>query len=306
MHSIYKKLKKLEEYSHIPVLIEGETGTGKEIIAKYIHYENSSNKGPFIGLNCSNLSKELFESELFGYGKGSFTGADSKGKEGKIKLAQNGTLFLDEITELSLDLQAKLLRVIQEREYYKIGDNTKEILDTRIVIATNKNIQELISEKSFREDLYYRINICKVTIPPLRDRKDEIIPLSIFLLQNLRNELGKTINLVEVDALEELKNNTWPGNVRELKNFLTKLLLFDDNKTITCDRVKSLLSNENNKKETIPFDFKNIIISDEPLNLDELNHEIIKKTLEKFNGNKSKTAEFLGISRIQLYGRFKT
>jgi len=287
MYSIYKKLKKLEEYNQIPVLIEGETGTGKKIIAKYIHYENPFNKGPFIGLNCSNLSKELFESELFGYGKGSFTGADVKGKEGKIKLAQNGTLFLDEVTELSVDLQAKLLRVIQEREYYKIGENTKEKLDTRIVFASNKNIQELINEKLFREDLYYRINVCKVIIPPLRERKEEIIPLAIFLLQSLSKELGKKINLIEYKALEELKNNSWHGNVRELKNVLTKILLFNDNNIITHDTIKSILAKENCLKNTVRFDFKNITIPEEPLNLDELNHEIVRKTLEKFNGNKS-------------------
>jgi len=204
-----------------------------------------------------------------------------------------------------LDLQAKLLRVIQEREYYKIGGSNKEKLDTRIVVASNKNIQELINEKMFREDLYYRINICKVTIPPLRERKDEIIPLSIFLLQSLSKELGKKINLIEFNALEELKTNIWQGNVRELKNFLTKILLFNDNNTITHDTVKSMLANENSKKEAIKFDLTNITIPDKPLNLNELNHEIIKKTLVKFNGNKSKAAEFLGLTRIQLYGRYK-
>jgi two-component system, NtrC family, response regulator AtoC len=305
MYSIYKKLKKLEEYNQIPVLIEGETGTGKEIIAKYIHYENPLNKGPFIGLNCSNLSKELFESELFGYEKGSFTGADVKGKEGKIKLAQNGTLFLDEVTELTLDLQAKLLRVIQEREYFKIGGNKKEILNARIVVSSNKNIQDLINEKLFREDLYYRLNICKVTIPPLRERNDEIIPLSIFLLQSLIKELGKKIDTIETSALEELKTCIWQGNVRELKNFLTKILLFNDSNTISLDTIKSMLSADISKKEDIKFDLTNFTIPEKPFNLEEFNHEIIKKTLEKFKGNKSKTAQFLGLNRIQMYGRFK-
>jgi len=305
MYSIYKKLKKLEEYSQIPVLIEGETGTGKEIIAKYIHYENMLNKGPFIGLNCSNLSKELFESELFGYEKGSFTGADAKGKEGKITLAQNGTLFLDEVSELSLDLQAKLLRVIQEREYFKIGGNKKETLNARIVAASNKNIQELIGEKLFREDLYYRLNICKITIPPLRERKEEIIPLSIFLLQSLSKEFGKKIDLIEASALEELKTNIWQGNVRELKNFLTKILLFNDNASITKNSIKSMLTNESSKKEAIKVDLTDFIIPDAPFSLEELNREIIKKTLAKFDGNKSKTADFLGLNRIQMYGRFK-
>jgi two-component system, NtrC family, response regulator AtoC len=305
MFSIYKKLKKLEEYQNIPVLIEGETGTGKEIIAKYIHYENPGNKGIFIGINCSTLEKELFDAELFGYEKGSFTGADAKGKEGKIKAAENGTLFLDEITELSTDLQAKLLRVIQEREYYKIGSHNKEIVNTRIIAATNKDIEKEVEQKLFREDLYHRLNICKVIIPPLRERKEEIIPLTVFFIQTIGKELGKKIDSIETDALKLLIEYNWPGNIRELKNQITKIILFSDGIILTKDMVEQFFTAEKRTTNKLNIDPNNIEIPKNPFNLDELNQVIIKKTLEKFNGNKTKTAEFLGLTRIQLYGRFK-
>jgi two-component system, NtrC family, response regulator AtoC len=305
LFSIYKKLKKLEEYSKIPVLIEGETGTGKELMAKYIHYENTNNTGEFIGLNCSNLTKELFDSEIFGYEKGAFTGADIKGKEGKIKSAENGTLFLDEITELSLDLQAKLLRVIQEREYFKIGSNKKEKVNTRIVVASNKDIKKLVSRNLFREDLYFRLNICKVTIPPLRERKDEIIPLVIFFIKSLGLELDKKIEKIETSALEMLEEYNWPGNSREMKNLITRCLIFDEGNILTKKLFHTFLFQDSKPADLKKGDLSNFEIPDEPFNIDAFVLDIVKKTLTKFNGKKTSAAKFLGLTRSQLYGRFK-
>ena len=304
MYAVYKKLKKLDEYRDIPVLIEGETGTGKEIIAKYIHYENNNNRGNFVALNCSTLGGELFESELFGYEQGAFTGAVKNGKDGKIKLADNGTIFFDEITELPNELQAKLLRVIQEREFYKIGGNRKESVNARIVAASNRNISELVARKSFREDLYYRFNVCKVVIPPLRERKEEIAPLSIFFIRVISHEFKKNIKHIETGALELMKRNEWHGNIRELKNIITRLILFNNDETITEKSVKSIMDTDTiaGRKRVDLFDFE---IPDTPFDLEEMNLNIIKKVLEKFGGNKTKTAEFLGLTRTQMYGKYR-
>ena len=303
---IYKKIEKLQAYPEIPVLLEGPTGSGKEILAKYTHYQNKNMKGDFIGINCSLLDKELFNSELFGYEKGAFTSADSNGKDGKLKLAENGTLFLDEITEISFDSQARLLRLIQEREYYKVGGVKKHRVNARIVCATNQDI-ELLSEKGlFRKDLFYRLNICRIKVPPLAERKEEILPLIFFFLRELNKNLNKNIQGIEAGVLKRLLDYSWPGNVRELKNFLTTLILFLEKPMISLayflenSRLKN--SAEDQKKL---FSINDFHLPENPFDLDELNKTIVRKTLEKFNGNKTKAAEFLGLTRAQLYKRFK-
>lgn len=303
--SIFNKLKKLQEFPDIPVLIEGETGTGKEIIAKYIHYDNPLNEGQFIGVNCSAFPRELFEAELFGYEKGSFTGADSKGRDGKIKLAEKGTLFLDEITEIPMDLQAKLLRVLQEREFFKVGGNQKHMVNTRICCATNKNIHMLIEKGLFREDLYYRLNVCQVIIPPLRERKEEIIPLTISFIKEFKKLMKKHVESVESDALKLLYDYDWPGNIRELKNTISKVVLFSEGKHLQKKDFLPYINRSSGKTKGIKLNLNDLELPDSPFNLKELEDAIVKKTLDKFNGNKTKTAEFLGLTRIQLYRRFK-
>ena len=186
----YRKIQRLYNFKDIPVLIEGKSGVGKEVAARFLHYNGKQNNAPFIGLNCATIGKDIFESELFGYSKGAFTGAIKEGKDGYIKLADNGALFLDEITEIPLELQSKLLRVLQENEYYKVGGREKQKVGCRFIFASNRDIIKLIREGKFREDLYYRINACNIRIPSLRYRKEEIIPLTFYFI----NEFNKKYN----------------------------------------------------------------------------------------------------------------
>jgi len=319
MTNLYKKLQKLHAYPTIPVLIEGETGTGKEAIAKYLHFEGNLKSEPFFAINCSTLKKDMFEAELFGYEKGSFTGADPNGKDGFLTSSKNGTLFLDEITEIPLESQAKLLRVLQENEFYKLGGTTLQQSNCRIVCATNLHIEELVSKKLFRDDLYFRLTVSKITIPPLRERKEEIIPLTIFLLQQQLKKFGFEMTGIEVGALKKLRDFRWFGNVRELKNYLMKLLIFSSGETISMDLIDNgnpevtqpsssdfIKNISNNKKETNNIDFiKDFQLPDIPFDLNEHIMKIIKITLEKFNGNKSQSAKFLNLKREQMYHRYK-
>lgn len=303
MRNIFKKSEKLLEYQDIPVLIEGRTGTGKEVIAKYIHYKSSHKDKPFIGLNCSTISKELFESELFGYEGGAFTGAFSKGKDGKIMAANEGTLFLDEITEIPLDLQSKLLRVLQEKEYYKVGGNNKFKLNSRIICSSNENIEELVSKNLFREDLYYRLNICKINLPDLKERREEIAPLLILFIKEFNKQLNKNIEGITGEALKKLINYNWPGNIRELKNIIMQVMLFCEEPVLNIKYFSNLNEKQNsNKKELDKFEFD---LPDKTFDLEQHIQTIIKQALKKFDGNKTETAKYLGISRKQLYSRYK-
>lgn len=318
MKEIYRKLKKLQSYPEIPVLIAGETGAGKEVIAQFLHYQNPNVSGPFVAVNCPVLDGELFNSELFGYEKGAFTGADNKGRVGKIKLAQNGTLFLDEITEISLASQAKLLRLLQEREYYPVGSNKIEKLNTRIICSSNRNLEEAVVKGLFREDLFYRLNVCKINLPSLKERREEIIPLTLFFLGHLSSSMGKKLRFVKKSVLELFYNHDWRGNIRELKNLLTGILLFHDSELLSVKDIEGhLLSSKPvfNKEESFnklenQTDFNKIDIThfelpQTPFNLEAFSLEIVKKALEKFEGNKTKAADFLGLTRNQLYRRYK-
>lgn len=304
MKNIIKKIEKIHNYKFIPVLIEGRSGVGKEIIARYIHYGGKNNNLPFIGINCSNIGKDIFESELFGYSKGAFTGAITTGKEGYIKQAENGTLFLDEITEIPYEIQTKLLRVLQENEYYKVGGGEKQKANCRFLFATNRNIKKLVDSKKFRDDLYYRISSCKIRVPSLNERKEEIIPLTFYFINEINNKLGKKIKRVESGFLKRLFSYHWPGNIRELKNAITNCMIFNEKEILTKEALDNL-EIFNKKREAKNIDLLNFEIPDKPFDLNILIKTIIKKTLDKFNGNKTKTAKFLNISRIQLYKRYK-
>lgn len=305
MQNLFKKLRKLQEYPNIPVLIIGETGTGKEIIAKYIHFENQAIEGPFIGINCSTLPRELFDAELFGYEKGSFTGADVKGRDGKIKLADKGTLFFDEITEIPLDLQVKLLRVIQEREYYKVGGNKPLPVNTRLVFSTNRRIKDMVKDGHFREDLFYRLSVCMIEIPPLCERKEEIVPLTILFIRQMNEEMHKNVEYIEQKALDYLMGRPWEGNVRELKNLIQKTILFTESLTLTLKDFEANLPDMKGTSNQSAVNIMEFQLPSKPFSLERLNEEIVRKALDKFNGNKTKAAEFLGLTRIQLYRRYK-
>ena len=313
MTSIFKKLEKLHQYQDIPVLIEGVTGTGKELVSKFIHFEGLNNKEPFVAVNCAAINKEMFEAELFGYEKGAFTGARPEGREGFIKLAENGTLLLDEITELNPDTQSKLLRVLQEKEYYKVGGSNKEIANTRFIFSTNVDLEDLVKKRLFREDLYFRLNMCKIKIPALKNRREEIIPLTVYFIKIFNKKFNKNIKKIESIALKRIYQYDWPGNVRELKNVLVQSIIFNETDIIKLNDLKfqyasdienlnsSNYKNENNNKMSII----NINLPEDSFNLEEHIDSIIKQALKKFNGNKTKAAKYLGISRMQLYNRYK-
>lgn len=316
--NLYRKLKKLQDFPQIPVLIQGETGTGKEVLARFLHYHNSKVSGPFIPLNCSALTRELFEAELFGYESGAFTGADKKGKPGKIELATDGTLFLDEITELPPDLQAKLLRVIQERSYFPVGGVQQKEVKTRIVCATNENLEQLVKDGTFREDLFYRLSVCRVQLPPLRDRKEEIVPLTWMFLRRFAMEFSHGFEDVEPQVFQLLEQYSWPGNVREMKNLLTNVAIFGEGSILTSQMIRDQLtqpsfdqplgslSNPSAYPGSMVLPTQGVYeLPQDPFDLEEFTRDIVRKTLERFQGNKTKTATFLGLTRTQLYGRYR-
>lgn len=219
--------------SPTPILITGETGTGKELVARSFHEQSRRNKYPFVAINCSSIPENLFESELFGYEEGSFTGAKKGGKMGRIEMAQGGTLFLDELGEMPLSVQPKLLRVLQEYELERVGSTKKIHLDIRIVAATNRDLREMIKEGKFREDLFYRISVINVKLPPLRDRKEDIIPISLNYLERLKTKMTTPLRTISHEAKQAFLNYSWPGNIRELQNVVEYAANLCDSDTLT-------------------------------------------------------------------------
>ena len=219
--------------SPTPILITGETGTGKELVARSFHEQSRRNKYPFVAINCSSIPENLFESELFGYEEGSFTGAKKGGKMGRIELAQGGTLFLVELGEMPLSVQPKLLRVLQEYELERVGSTKKIHLDIRIVAATNRDLREMIKEGKFREDLFYRISVINVKLPPLRDRKEDIIPISLDYLERLKTKMTTPLRTISHEAEQAFLSYSWPGNIRELQNVVEYAANLCDSDTLT-------------------------------------------------------------------------
>ena len=219
--------------SPTPILITGETGTGKELVARSFHEQSRRNKYPFVAINCSSIPENLFESELFGYEEGSFTGAKKGGKMGRIEMAQAGTLFLDELGEMPLSVQPKLLRVLQEYELERVGSTKKIHLDIRIVAATNRDLREMIKEGKFREDLFYRISVINVKLPPLRDRKEDIIPISLNYLERLKTKMTTPLRTISHEAEQAFLSYSWPGNIRELQNVVEYAANLCDSDTLT-------------------------------------------------------------------------
>ncbi len=219
--------------SPTPILITGETGTGKELVARSFHEQSRRNKYPFVAINCSSIPENLFESELFGYEEGSFTGAKKGGKMGRIEMAQGGTLFLDELGEMPLSVQPKLLRVLQEYELERVGSTKKIHLDIRIVAATNRDLREMIKEGKFREDLFYRISVINVKLPPLRERKEDIIPISLSYLERLKTKMTTPLCKISPEAEQAFLSYSWPGNIRELQNVVEYAANLCDSDTLT-------------------------------------------------------------------------
>ncbi|MFZ3230369.1 MAG: sigma-54 dependent transcriptional regulator [Pseudobdellovibrio sp.] len=282
------------------VLITGESGTGKEIIAKSIHNLGSRKKSNFVAINCSSIPENLLESELFGHSKGAFTGAAEK-RIGLFEEADGGTLFLDEIGDLSITLQAKLLRVLQERKIKRIGENVFRSIDVRIISATHKDLRKEIIDGKFREDLFFRLNVIPIWIPPLRERKEDIVPLADFFLRKFAAINESKAKSFSKDALEVLLNNSWAGNVRELENTIERAVVLTENDMILASDISSM-EHVKTKNTLEALDFK-IITGDKILTIDELTKLYVKYVLNINQGAKEKTARDLNIDRKTLYRR---
>ncbi len=285
-------LAKKAASTNAPVLIRGESGTGKEMLARFIHRESSRKDKPYIAVNCAAIPENLLESELFGYERGAFTGAVSS-KPGKFELADKGTIVLDEISELHPSLQSKLLRVLQEGEVDRLGGVKTIPIDVRLISITNKDIKELVNSGKFREDLFFRINVIPIEIPPLRERPEDIEHLTNYFLNLYREESGKKDIGISKKTLKLLKEYSWPGNVRELQNIIQRAIIFAEGDKIEPE---DLFLTENRTK---------IKLSDELVRLDEMEKRMIIMALKKTLGNRKKAAEILGISERTLRNKVK-
>ena len=281
------------------VLIEGETGTGNEVIAIAIHFHSARIGKPFIAVNCGAISRDLIESELFGYEKGAFTGGLAEGKQGKLELADRGSLFLDEIGELLPSAQVKLLRFLEEREFYPVGGTHKKRVDLRIIAATNKSLEKEIKEGSFREDLYYRLNVVKIAFPPLRERREDIEPLTLFFVNQFNESFGKSFQGLSREARDVVRDYPWKGNVRELRNAIERVVLMEDGSLIKADHFAFLV----NDRSRAVQEMNPLSIPPSGINLEELNRSLVVQALRMSGGNKARAAKLLGLSRPTLIYR---
>jgi transcriptional regulator with PAS, ATPase and Fis domain len=266
--------------------LQGESGTGKEVIARFIHQRSPRWRGPFIAINCAALPEQLLESELFGFERGAFTGAQQP-KPGQIELAAGGVLFLDEVTEMSPAAQAKFLRVLQEREFLRLGGTRPVRVNVRVIAATNRDLDEAVAQGQFRADLYYRLNVFDIRIPPLRERPDDILPLATGFLRELT---GATAELT-LEAIKALRRHQWPGNVRELRNVLERAVIMGDGPFIEAEHLCLRARND---------------VSLSSINdLETLEKRAVERAMKDADGNKVRAAKQLGISRMQLYTRLR-
>lgn len=298
MQDVFRLVSKIMD-NDITVLIHGESGTGKELIARAIHFNGRRKENPFVVVNCASIPRELLESELFGHEKGSFTGAHQR-KIGKFELANGGTLFLDEIGEMEMSLQAKILRVIQQREFERVGGNVTIKTDVRILSATNRDLQKMVEENEFREDLFYRLNSFPIVVPPLRDRRGDIVILINHFIEKFNEKLNVNIKGVTKKALKILYDYNWPGNIRELENTIERCVILTDKQEIDVDvlpeQILSPVENYNIDKNQVMFSENSSIIP-----FEMLKKEAIKHALERTNGNVVEAAKKLNIGRATLY-----
>ena len=324
MREIAKRCLQYHKDRSIPILIQGETGTGKELVARLIHYGNGTPKGSFVDVNCAALTASLFESELFGYEGGSFTGSLAKGRKGKLDAAAGGTLFLDEIGDMPIELQAKLLRVLQEREFYRVGGLEKIKADVRFVFATHVDLQERVKEGRFREDLFFRLRVGNLVLPPLRQRQEDILPLAHIFLEEAAKHKKKRFVRISKEAEGCLLHHHWPGNVRELRNVIeAAVVLFDDDvihpehlvlldlKETSCGADRAAEVSQHDLKGRI--ESENLVqvgtarfeIPKEAFSLEELNLRVLQQTRQMFGGNLTQAAKHLCLSPRTLSYRLK-
>jgi DNA-binding NtrC family response regulator len=296
MKDIIVLAKKVSESDANTIIIQGESGTGKNLIAKAIHYHSSRFSGPFVEVNATAIPDTLFESEFFGYEKSAFTDAKTS-KKGLVEIAQGGTIFLDEIGDIKPSTQAKLLRFIEDKSFKRVGGLKDIHVNVRIIAATNKNLEQAVKEGSFRSDLYYRLRVIPITIPPLRERKSDIIPTAMYCLDLFNKEFRKNVKDIAPEAQELLLNYPWYGNIRELKNILERICILEDTDLIYSEHIPPEIAGFKVpiSEEQAPFD-----IPPEGLSLKGVEKELVTKALESTNGNQTRAARMLGISRDAL------
>jgi len=290
MQKVFETIQQVAQ-SRATVLIQGESGTGKELVAKAIHQLSPRAKAPFIAVHCAALSKNLLESELFGHEQGAFTGATER-RIGRFEKSDGGSLFLDEISEIDLSVQVKILRALEERQIERVGGDQPINLDTRLITATNRDLEQMVKEGTFREDLYYRLHVVEINLPPLRERKDDILLLLSHYLAFFNKENGKNIEGFTAPAVDLLCNYSWPGNVRELRNLVERMVVLSRKKLLDLS--------------DIPFSIREAVDSNElrldsDLTVEEMEKRMIIQALEKSGGNRTKAAERLGMSRRTLH-----
>jgi len=283
------------------VLIEGETGTGKEVIARFIHHRSGRFNKPFVNINCGAITKELVESELFGYEKGSFTGGLQEGKRGKFETADGGSILLDEISELLPATQVKLLTFLEEKAFYPVGGSEKRHVDVRIIAATNKSLEEGIREGTFREDLFYRLNVARITIPPLRERQADILPLALFFMDKFNEKFRKQFRTISEEARRLLLEHPWTGNVREIRNVIERVVLMETGDEIEPGHLAFMKKSFGDAATAA----RAIRLPATGLNLDELTKDLILQALERTGGHRGRAAKLLGISRPTMIYRIE-
>jgi transcriptional regulator with PAS, ATPase and Fis domain len=300
MREVMNFVRRVAASEATTILLEGENGTGKDIVAKTLHYQSVRQAEPFIAINCAAIPETLLESELFGYEKGAFTDARSQ-KRGIFELADRGTLFLDEIGEIPLMLQAKLLRVLEDQSFRRLGGLKDINLDLRVIAATNKNLREAVKEGAFRQDLYFRLNVIQILIPPLRDRTDDIVPMTRFFIEHYNRKFKRNIEGVTDASAKLLQTHDWPGNVRELRNAIERAMILEESSLITPASLPIAISRPDPTAfaEAVPA------IPNDGLSLEDNERSLLARALEKTNGNQTQAARLLRITRDTLRYKMK-
>ncbi len=309
MHEIYQIVRKISGGGSTTVLIEGESGVGKDVIANLIHRTSSRNEYPFLEVNCAALPEALLESELFGHEKGAFTDAVSQ-KMGLLELAHSGTLFLDEIGEMALTIQVKLLRVLEKMAFRRVGGTEEIQVDVRIIAATNRNLLQQVKAGAFREDLYYRLKVVDVMVPPLRSRKLDIMPLAEYFLKVYSSKLGKSFEAIDPEARKILEQYRWPGNIRELRNILERTVLLEEGPALKAEHLKKLKEEE--YTHDLPYRIQESLVNPLPetgVDLEEmvleLENALVQKAYTTAQGNQSQAARLLKLNRDKFRYRLK-
>ena len=301
MRDVLNFVRRVAASEATTILLEGENGTGKDLVAKTLHYQSLRQAEPFIAINCAAIPETLLESELFGYEKGAFTDARSQ-KRGIFELADKGTLFLDEIGEIPLMLQAKLLRVLEEQSFRRLGGLKDIKLDLRVIAATNKNLREAVKEGAFRQDLYFRLNVIQIQIPPLRERLDDIVPMTRFFIEHYNRKFKRSIEGVTEDAAKLLMTHDWPGNVRELRNAIERAMILEDSSLITVASLPIAIARpDHNGASAMPP----LEIPQDGLSLEDNERQLLARALEKTGGNQTQAARLLRVTRDTLRYKMK-